>query len=235
MDGRKWFILSNDQVKGPYDRAGIESHLHEHANPLIWGRGQGEWLTPQQWEKMLADLENTLHRNRLQSEREWRIRIGEQEMRPMLYNEMIEYLKPQADLSQILIWTEGYNEWKEVYQIHKLMDDLGVSRRQHPRVPIMGQAELEGTSGSFSARALSISEGGMGVTEAPPVRIGDKYKVSLKSPNLFAPLHALAEVVFAGHDGYVGLKFQGLPSESKSAIIEYVRKFTETNPAGPAV
>lgn len=232
MDGRKWFVLSNDQVKGPFDRDGLESSLSQASNPLIWGRGQTEWLTPEQWEKMLIDLESTVTRNRLQSEREWRVRIGDQELRPMIYTQMIDYVKNLADVSNILIWTEGYNEWKEIFQIHKIMDDLGVSRRRHPRVPIMGQIDAEGTSGTFSARALSISEGGLGMTESPPVRIGDQYKLILKSPNLYAPLHANAEAVFAGQDGYVGMKFTGLPTESKSAIIEYVKKFTNTPNTG---
>lgn len=226
MDGRKWFILANEQVRGPYDRDGLDAALNQVTNPLIWGRGQSDWLTPEQFEKMLIDLESTVNRQRLQNEREWRLRLGDQELRPMFYAQMIDYLKNQADLSQFLIWTEGYNEWKEIYQIHKIMDDLGVSRRRHPRVPIMGTIEAEGTKGRFSARALSISEGGLGVTEAPQTHIGDQYKVILKSPNLFAPLHATIEVVFAGHDGYVGMKFTGLPSESRSAIIEYVKKFT---------
>jgi hypothetical protein len=232
MDGRKYFILANEQVKGPFDRDALNSALSQFTSPLIWGRGQSEWLTPDQFEKMLVDLESTVNRQRLQNEREWRIRIGDQELRPMFYSQMIDYLKNQADFSTFLIWTDGYNEWKEIYQVHKIMDDLGVSRRRHPRVPIMGQIEAEGTSGSFSARALSISEGGLGMTESPPTSMGDKYKVTLKSPNLYTPLHATAEVVFTGHDGYVGMKFTALPSESKSAIIEYVKKFTTSNPIG---
>lgn len=232
MDSRKWFVLTNDQVKGPFDKDALDSNLVQFTNPLIWGRGQLEWLTPEQWEKMLIDKESTVNRARQQSEREWRLRLGEQELRPMFYHQMVEYLKNQTDLSQVLIWTEGYNEWKEIFQIHKIMDDLGVSRRRHPRVPIMGQIEVESASSTFAARALSISEGGLGMTDAPPARIGDQYKIILKSPNLFAPLHATAEVVFAGADGYIGLKFSGLPAESKSAIIEYVNKFTSQMPGG---
>lgn len=230
MDSRKWFVLTNDQIKGPFDRADLDSNLPQFTNPLIWGRGQTDWLNPIQWEKMLIDLESTVSRARQQNDREWRIRIGDQELRPMNYTQMIDYLKNQSDFSQFLIWTDGYSEWKEVFQVHKIMDDLGVSRRRHPRVPVMGQVDAEGPSGKFSARALSISEGGLGMTDSPPARIGDKFKIILKSPNLYAPLHATAEVVFAGHDGYVGMKFSGLTTESKSAIIEYVKKFTSTNP-----
>lgn len=145
----------------------------------------------------------------------------------MAHDAMIEYLKTMKDYSEIQIWTDGYTEWKDIYQIHKIMDELGVSRRQHPRVPIMGTVMCEGATGNFQARALSISEGGMGITEAAQVKIGEKFKLSLKSPNLYTPIHATADVVYVGGDGYAGLRFVGLQSESKSAVIEYIKKFTE--------
>lgn len=227
MDGRKWFILSQEVVHGPFDRGAVPGEVTKLTSPLIWGRGQTDWLTPEQWNRAMQDFEAHVARSRQQHDREWRLRIKGQELQPLVYNEMIEHLKTLPDYSDILIWTEGYAEWKEIYQIHKILDDLGVSRRRHPRVPIMGQVDFESSGGSFTGRALSISEGGLGVTDTPPVRIGDRFKVVLKSPNMFGPLHATAEVVFAGSDGYAGMKFSGLPMESKSAIIEYVKRFTE--------
>jgi hypothetical protein len=147
----------------------------------------------------------------------------------MQHDEMIEFLKTQKDYGEIQIWTEGYTEWKDIYQIHKIMDELGVSRRSHPRVPIMGTLTCEGATGNITARALSISEGGLGVTEAANVKIGERFKTILKSPNLYAPIHSTVEVVYVGHDGYAGMKFASIHPESKSAIIEYVRKFTDLN------
>ncbi len=227
MESRKWFILAQEVVHGPYEKGAVPAELTKHTSPLIWGRGQIDWLNPEQWNKAMQDFDATLARSRQQIDREWRLRVRGQELTPMVYSEMIDHLKSLTDYNDILIWTEGYAEWKEIYQIHKILDDLGVSRRRHPRVPIMGQVEFESPAGSFSGRALSISEGGLGATDTPPVRIGDKFKIVLKSPNMFGPLHATAEVVFAGSDGYAGMKFSGLPMESKSAIIEYVKRFTE--------
>lgn len=227
MDNRKWFMLFGEEVRGPYDMASVTTELQKQPQALIWGRGQTDWLLPDQWYKSLQEHDAAVERARAQMDREWRIRLRGQELEPMLYSQMIDFLKTQNDYAEIMIWTEGYTEWKEIYQIHKILDDLGVSRRRNPRVPIMGQVEFENPQGSFGARALSISEGGLGVTDAPVVRIGDRFKMTLKSPNLFGPLHATAEVVFVGEDGYVGLKFFGLPIESKSAVIEYVKRFTE--------
>lgn len=227
MDGRKWFILSDEKVHGPFVQEVVEAQARSLPGALIWGRGHTDWVDLAHWERALLDLESTNTRTRLQVEREWHVRNAGQEFKPTSYAGMIEYLKTVPDFKDILIWTEGYSEWKEIYQIHKILDDLGVSRRRHPRVPVMGSVELETPTGVLTARALSISEGGLGITDSPQVRIGDRFKVTIKSNNLYGEVHATAEVVFVGSDGYSGLKFIGLPTESKGAIIEYVKKFTE--------
>lgn len=222
---RRWFLLNNSRIQGPFATEEIEQKVQQAPQALIWGRGQSDWVPFERWSKLLLEFAEIERRNRLQQERFWTIKINGQELNPMKHEEMMNFLKLQTDFSQILIWTEGYEDWKEIYQIHKIMDELGVSRRNHPRVPIMGTLTCEATAGNFTARVLSISEGGLGITETPPLKIGEKLKTILKSPNLFAPIHATAEIVYVGNDGYAGLKFIGLHSESKSTIIEYVNKF----------
>lgn len=227
MMDRKWFLMSEGQVTGPYSKDDVTTRAQALQNPLIWGRGSSEWFPLERWNKVLQDLEALEQRSKAGPDRFWKIKNAGQELKPMSHDQMIEYLKTIKDYSEIQIWTEGYSEWKDIYQVHKIMDELGVSRRQHPRVPIMGSLACEGATGTFTARVLSISEGGLGITESPNVKIGEKFKTILKSPNLYAPIHATMEVVYVGADNYAGLRFVGLHSESKSAIIEYVKKFTE--------
>lgn len=231
MAETKWFLLSDGQVSGPYSKEDVESRLTLTTNPLVWGRGQTEWVPPERWNQILHETDNNARRIRAGADRAWKLRVAGQEMKPMNHDQMIEFLKSQNDYGEIQIWTEGYNDWKDIYQIHKIMDELGVSRRQHPRVPIMGTLNCEGATGTFAARVLSISEGGLGITDAPQVKIGEKFKTILKSPNLYSPIHSTAEVVYVGVDNYAGLKFISLHPESKSAIIEYVKKFTELTKA----
>jgi hypothetical protein len=226
---RHWFILNDGKVTGPFTKAEIDVQASNFVSPLIWGRGQSEWVNPSRWHRLLTESEETHRQQKIQAERQWKVSVAGEELAPMNQQQMMELLKTKSDLSEVLIWTEGYSEWKEIYQIHKIMDELGVSRRQHPRVPIMGTLTCEGASGSFEARVLSVSEGGLGVTDTPPIKIGEKIKTILKSPNLFAPIHATAEIVYLGNDGYAGLKFIGLHSESKSALIEYVKKFQDAS------
>lgn len=227
---KKWFILNDGVVSGPFDTAAVQQRAAEPANGMVWGRGFPEWVSLARWQKLESELEKSIASQRAQNERMWRIRTREQEYQPMNLDQMMAFLRTQSDFSEIYVWTEGYSDWKEVFQIHRIMDELGISRRKHPRVPLMGTIECEGATGTFTARVLSISEGGLGITDSPAVKIGEKFKIVLKSPNLFMPIHATVEVVYVGaNDSYVGLKFLGLQSESQSAIIEYVKKLLETS------
>lgn len=227
MTDRKWFILADGRITGPFEKTEVELNTIGHSAALIWGRGHSEWSPLERWQRILKENENPDKKARSGNERMWQVKVAGADIDPMTHDQMIDYLKTLKDLGEVQIWTEGYSEWKDVYQIHKIMDELGVSRRQHPRVPIMGILTCEGTTGNFNARVLSVSEGGLGITESPQVKIGEKFKTILKSPNLYTPIHSTVEVVYVGNDGYAGLKFIGLHSESKSAVIEYVKKFTD--------
>ncbi len=223
----KWFTFLDGQVSGPFIKEDLEAKMNSNPNYLIWGRGQTEWLALDKFLVFQRDSVQMTQKLKGSIDRLWKIRVSGQELQPMNHDQMIDFLKLQKDLGEIQLWTEGYSDWKDIYQIHKIMDELGVSRRQHPRVPIMGSLTCEGASGQITARVLSISEGGLGVTDAPQMKIGEKFKTVLKSPNLYGPIHSTVEVVYIGSDSYAGMKFTSIHPESKSAIIEYVKKFTE--------
>jgi len=225
MDEKRWFLLHEGQVTGPFAVSDVATEASSLKSPMVWGRGQSEWVSLEKWTKSAKDDVGQAAKSK-GSDRIWKVRASQQEMAPMDHDQMIDYLKKQTDYAEIQIWTEGYSEWKDIYQIHKIMDELGVSRRAHPRVPIMGTLQCEGTSNTFTAKALSISEGGLGVTEASEVKIGEKFKTILKSPNLPAAVHSTCEVVYVAEGGYAGMKFVTIQAEAVAGIIEYVKKFT---------
>ena len=228
LNDQKWFICAEGVVTGPYDQNMVNERVSNSPQCLIWGRGLNEWLSPNKWKKIEGELEKSIVQQRTQNERLWKLKVRGEELKPFNFDQMLHYLRAQTDFSEVLVWTEGYGDWKEIFQIHKIMDELGVPRRKHPRVPLMGQVSCEGASGVFVGRVLSISEGGLGFTDSENVKIGEKFKIIIKSPNLYLPIHATGEVVYVGNDGYVGMKFIGLQSESKSAIIEYVKKLVDS-------
>nr|WP_295899259.1 PilZ domain-containing protein [uncultured Bdellovibrio sp.] len=222
-----WFILSEGQVTGPYDHEEIEARLSSAKEPQIWGRGQSEWMTPSRWRQSLKEAFQITPPSP-ESQGIWKIRIEGQEKSPMKYSDLIAHLKTLKDYSAVDLLPEGSSSWREVYAIPRVVEDLGISRRSHPRVPIVGTLKCESEKGDFTCRVISISEGGLGVNDARNLQIGERFESTLTSPNLFVTITATCEVVYVGNDGYAGLRFVGLPTEFKSSIIEYVNKFATT-------
>lgn len=234
MEQKRWFLLIDGQVTGPFADRDLEANLTTlnsqssapATEPLIWGRGQGEWMNAEKWRAAVAAL-NAQEALEAQKSRQWRMKVGQKELTPMNLEELIEQLKEFTDLSPVRVWTEGFEDWKEVFHVQKIMTELGVSRRQHARVPIMGTLKCETPHGMMSAKVISISEGGLGCTGVMGLHVGDKVRASMTSPNLFVPINSTVEIVYLGGDGYAGMRFLGLPPEGKSAIIEYVKKFQQ--------
>jgi hypothetical protein len=140
--------------------------------------------------------------------------------------ELLAMLAKQPDVSTISIQDPKSKEWKEVYAFPDLVERLGLTRRNHPRVPIL--AQFSGTSDKFpelNARIITISEGGVGFTDQFELKIGDSVEGQITSPHFFQPISIKAEVIYSGLDGYVGLAFKQITDEAKSAIIDYIKKF----------
>ncbi|MEN0059397.1 MAG: PilZ domain-containing protein [Bdellovibrio sp.] len=219
-----WFILSEGQVTGPYDFEEVEARLPSAKDPQIWGRGQGEWQNPLRWRQSLRDVSRIVT-GHPEPQGLWRVRYEGQEKKPMKYPELITYLKSLTDYSSVDVCPDHSQEWKEIYALPRIVEDLDISRRSHPRVPIVGTLQCRSESGEFTCRVISISEGGLGINDAKNIQIGDHFEGTLTSPNLFGTVEATCEVVYSGNDGYAGLRFVGLPAEYKNSIIEYVNKF----------
>ena len=212
------------QVEGPLDENQIEHEIPLSQNPLIWGKGLSDWLTPEQWK-----LENQSIKTadqEVQRRSMWKWKLEGQEHGPYLYKELVQHLKNVTDPSRVMLWNDSYSEWKDIYSVPSLIDELGVSRREHPRVPIMGTIQIESDKGPVSARVISISEGGLGLNCPQKFTLGDRFKATFSSPNLYIKsINCTCEVVFAGADSYLGVRFTQIQTEAKSSIIEYVKKF----------
>lgn len=226
MNPKIWFILSEGQVTGPFDQEEIESRLNSAKEPQIWGKGQSEWMNPTKWRQSLRELKKTAP-PMSEDLGIWKVRIEGKETGPMKYKDLISFLKKLTDYSTVDICEDsGGSMWREIYAVPRVADDLGISRRSHPRVPIVGTLKCDSdTKGKFTCRVISISEGGLGINDAKDLQIGETFEATLTSPNLFVTITSTCEVVYVGHDGYAGLRFVGLPTEFKSSIIEYVNKF----------
>jgi hypothetical protein len=212
------------QVEGPLDESQIEHEIPLSERPLIWGKGLSDWLTPELWK-----LENQKIKSadqEVQKKSMWKWKLQNQEHGPFLYKDLVQELKKLTDPTQVLIWNNSYSEWKDIYSVPSLIEELGVSRREHPRVPIMGTIQIDTPKGLIAARVISISEGGLGLNCPQKLNLGERFKATFSSPNLYIKsINCVCEVVFAGQDGYVGIRFTQIPTEAKASVIEYVKKF----------
>lgn len=231
MEEKKWFILINDQVSGPYTPSDI---TQKEQNPdfiaaLFWAKAKSQWLDFNAYKKEIQkDEEQARLHIAAQASRLWKVKDQDEEKEPMTYKSLIEFLKTKKDLSTIRIWTQGYADWTDVFQNHKILEELGVSRRQHPRVPIQGQVSIELAGNRFLGDLAMISEGGFGIKKGFQLSIGDKIKGGISAPALPSKINCTAEVVYVGQDGFVGLKYINISTEAKSSIVEYVKKFLQT-------
>lgn len=223
-----WFILSEGETTGPFEPDEVEKQLSSAKEPQIWGRGHSEWMQPGKWRQVLREAGHAVPKVIGTPEKPqglWRVRIHGEEKTPLRYTELVPYLKKFNDLSSVDVFPEAGDSWKEVYAIPRLVEELGISRRNHPRVPIMGTLTYEVPQGEATCRVISISEGGLGINDAQGMQIGQQFQGSLTSPNLYVTVMTQFEVVYVGGDGYAGLRFVDLPDEYKSSVIEYINKF----------
>lgn len=225
---KKWFLLQAGEVQGPWTPEELENLLPTATEPQVWGRGMAEWMKPEEWRAALRTEGSALSEQVAAADRVWRYRsLSGKEQGPFTYDVLLTHLKSLPDYGDIQVLGEGFSEWRDVYDVQKLVDELGISRRTHQRVPIMGTLTIEMPEGPRHLKVTSISEGGVGLTEAENFPVGETFKGTLSSPNLFQEIPCTGEVVYAGPDGSAGVRFLQIPADAQAAVVEYVRKFAD--------
>ncbi|NUM58186.1 MAG: PilZ domain-containing protein [Bdellovibrionaceae bacterium] len=224
----KWFTQKKNKINGPYNLNQIEALIENSQDDiLIWGQGMAEWLTPNDWKVFLSEKQKVND-----SQREipsWKFRINDTESQDLTFKELINELKKQKEFDLIYFKNKEQPKWTSIFSSVVIADELGITRRNTPRVPILGffDGERVDTHVPVKAKVITISEGGIGLTDAVGFSQGIYIKGLIKSPNLNSDIHVHAAVVYMGNDNYVGLKFTSISPEAKSQIIEYVNKFSD--------
>ena len=234
MNEKKWFILKERKVQGPFtyeECLSIEDEAQKtNIKVLFWGRGINEWTSFPEWQ---SEVEQLSKNAKAGEKTDWRLIIGEKQLGPLSFENMMGYLRNQKDLSAVLVWHEDFDQWKEVYQLPKIGNLLGLATRSFMRLPIQGKVVLGNMGASSEAEdkefiLQSVGEGGIGVSDVHSLHIGDKIQCNVISPYLSSSFRAPAEVVYLANDKReAGLKFVSLDFESKSVIIEYINKFKD--------
>ena len=256
----KWFLQLKGTVQGPFNNETLLKALQnigeEGLNQaLVWKRGHSEWIRAHKWqssespepqqkrrppspeadadEHTAVDSE-MFEKTFTQAFTEgafYRVQIKFVDQPLMTKSELLALISKQEDVSDISIQDPKTKDWKEVYAFPDIVEKLGISRRKQQRVPILAQFNGKSNkSKNVSYRVITVSEGGMGFTENYDLKIGDEVEGQITSPHFFQPINVKADVIYAGLDGYIGLKFSQITDETKAAVIEYIKKFGKQTP-----
>lgn len=214
---------------GPFSASDVESRIASGTlgpGCLIWARGSTEWSPISDWESLRARVEVA---QKAEVGRIWYCDSGAgQPAGPLTQSELIDHLKAMKRLEAVTLWGTGLAKWLPLFEIPDVMDLVGISRREHPRAPLLGQVAITQIGSSTPAQmlpALTVSIGGIGVKNAGFLARGDRVAVILKSPDLPSAVHASGEVVYVSRAGDAGVRFNDLPAESRSILFDHVRRF----------
>ena len=224
-----WFLYIDNVVTGPFSTEQVQSKIGDEqvkAKCFVWWKGQREWIPVSAWER---DLNSILESASSQAQKAvWYIDVGTAPIGPLTQNELISNLKSLTELGQARLWAVGMKHWKSVYELHDVMELLGISRREHDRAPLMGSVAVTRSNEDpkgFVVRAASISVAGMGLAGAADIRRGDQLALLIKSPDLPGNVHVRGEVVYVTDTGYAGVRFMKVHPETHSIIHDYVKRF----------
>ncbi len=233
-----WFVHSSDVVSGPFDTKGVQEQLslgNFNANCFIWWKGQREWIPIQLWEAQLSQI--------LQSEDQksqtsvWYVDTSGSPIGPLTQGEMLAHLRGMRNLGKVRLWTVGMNKWANLFELHDIMDQLGMSRRENARAPLMGAvavSRLAEDAQPMLARAASISIAGIGINDAHGLTKGDTVQLVLRSAEFPNPIRMQATTVYVTPQGYAGLKFTSVHPETQSLLFDYVKRFSPPGGSGDA-
>jgi hypothetical protein len=223
---KKWFLLNNNEVQGPFQESEVQKLLSQLPTALVWGHGLSEWLNKEDWQKILVDLQEILTSLQSDMTPQWRLKQGTFEAGPFIYDQLIQVLKAHPDPGDVLISQDAENfQWKSVYDHPTIVEEVGITRRSHERVAISGLFRYEKDGAIYDSLLSSISEGGIGIFEAVNLSVGDTFKGTIQSPQLPTPINCNCEAVYRLDDSSWGLKFINLNLEAKSIVIAYTQKF----------
>lgn len=220
----QWFICQNDEVTGPLTTDQVKSDVVDgkiSSQALIWSRLLDHWTKISQWQNELPQLLKRSEQSR--DGRLWHYAVNGTSYGPFSRPMLIKELNQLPQKAEALIWTKGMPAWAPVFDFPDLLDEIGVSRRQHPRAHIKGSVVVKTKDQAHLGKLSMISVGGCGILGVNGLKPGDKIHLDIKSPEFSESIRAKGEVRYITEGGFVGIKFDQINNESQALIIDYVR------------
>ena len=233
-----WFVYDSDKVRGPFLAEEVAELLRYgkiSENVMVWSKGQKEWMPVSFWKSNLAHILEQKIDTHLQSV--WKYELNGETFGPMTQVDLIRELKNCSSINHVRVSTGDYQVWDSIFTVGEIVEELGHSRRTHPRAPLIGKAEIFPSAPGESDPILttetaSISVGGIGLKRTNGLQIGDVVKLHVSSPVLSGVLRTRAKVLYISDNGFAGFQFLQLNTEASSIIMDYVRMFNTEGTIG---
>jgi hypothetical protein len=235
-----WFVHRQGTVMGPYSTQEVENRMHAgqfNADCWVWVRGAKEWSPMAEWPVLVERQAQVDQWTQEAHQPTWYVDFGrgEKPIGPISRNELVAQLvklKFSSQLEGIKLWGSNLKTWTNVFEITDIFDLVGISRREVPRAPLMGEVAVTraGTKSDANVvKAMSVSLNGISLKNCGFLRTGDHVQLSVKSHELAQILHAQAVVLYVGKTGDCGLRFTEISAEDRAMIGDHVRHFIESD------
>lgn len=221
-----WFICENDKVRGPFSSDELKAMAANGTvtlDSLIWGRSQTEWIVINKWLKEV--LPTAQDQNDVNTKQMWHYAVGGDSKGPMNRIELIAELKSLRTKDEVLLWTKGMKAWADLYEFHDILDELGMNKREHERAQISGQVIFKIGNVDHIGQLRTISSGGFGCNDLKTsLAIGQVVTLTIQSDQLNLKIMTKATVQYVSDSGFYGFKFNSISMESRTVIMEYIRR-----------
>lgn len=221
-----WFVYNHSSVQGPYTSFDLACHVRNsdfHPDSLVWQKGQKEWMKLSEW---MNSNQTMVESPTADTPEVWYAEDSGYNSGPYTFESLVNaFAKRDLALSS-KVWTDGLTKWTPVYEVHEILEELGVNRRQTTRVPLAGTVTLSNPTDGFEAQDFSImtiSSGGFGVKGQ--LEPGQIVVAKINSPLLSYSINVRARVVY-NNEREAGLQFTHVSTETHAAIVEYVNQFS---------
>ena len=225
-----WFISVSENSEGPYSTEEVKGFIDTgYISPenLIWGRGMKEWVSVTEW--VNGNYAEKIAK-RTTKESLWHYAQDGVSKGPMTRSALILELSNISNKSLTLVWTKGMKTWTKLFELPDFIEELGLSRRQHPRAPIQGHVIIPTKKGAVFCKLQTISTGGLGINDtSKQLKTGDLIYLNINAKKLGDMISTKAKVQYTTELGNAGIQFKSISQEAKSKIIEYINTYQKVD------
>lgn len=227
----EWFVFQKNSILGPFSTDEVKTQISGGKiteDSFIWWKGEKDWVSIDNWQK---DYPAIIKKLEAHFKVDWKIRDENHETPFMSFDDCLQHLKllPLKNTIYICKQTnDGIDRWESIFSNTVFLNALEMTRRKHPRVPIVATAKVSKRESKFSylVKVNTIGQGGMGVAGlGKNFPTGTTVELRLESPSLASAVIAEGRILYITKEGMSGIEFTVMNSESEACLIEYINQF----------